>query len=87
MEITDLFSPVSALDPSRYGLQDGKAYPLTGILNLPPRSSSQVETREETGEGSSRELPLSDIVNHLMDVYVGKIGYEYQHSPDKSERL
>lgn len=78
---------MSALDPSRYGLKESDSFTLTGILNLPPRSPSQAEPRDETGEGSSRKLPLKDIVDHLLEVYVGKIGYEYQHSPDKSERL
>lgn len=30
---------------------------------------------------------LEQITEHLMGVYVDKIGYEYMHCPDKDERL
>ena len=43
--------------------------------------------RTETGEGTDTTMPLKGITEHLMGVYVDKIGYEYMHSPDKSERL
>jgi probable 2-oxoglutarate dehydrogenase E1 component DHKTD1 len=35
-----------------------------------------------------RELwTLRDITNHLQSVYLGRIAYEYMHSPSKTERL
>jgi probable 2-oxoglutarate dehydrogenase E1 component DHKTD1 len=76
-------SPVSALDPYRYGLDDTTSYPLNGILHLPQSPA----TRREAGEGTDASLPLPVIRDHLMNVYVDRIGYEFQHCPDKHERL
>ena len=88
------YSPVGALDSARYGLQDSKAYPLTGILHLPPRSpepvappSTSAPPRTKTGEGATVKLELDKIKDHLMSTYVDKIGYEYMHCPEKDERL
>ncbi|WVQ79042.1 oxoglutarate dehydrogenase (succinyl-transferring), E1 component [Cryptococcus sp. DSM 104549] len=85
--------PVGALDPARYGLTDTTSYPLQGILHLPssPSATNPPDTaaapRTETGEGSDVTRNLDKIKEHLMGVYVDKIGYEYMHSPDKNERL
>lgn len=43
--------------------------------------------RSATGEGEDTVLPLAQIQKHLMEAYVDKIGYEFQHCPNKSERL
>jgi len=87
-------SPVSAIDPARYGLSPGTSYPLQGILHIPPRNPAPVDPpetaappRTETGEGTAISLPLQEITQHLMETYVDKIGYEYMHCPEKDERL
>ena len=87
-------SPVGAINPSRYGLEESINYSLNGILHVPPSSSDPVEApetsappRTESGEGTSVSLPLEEITKHLMGVYVDKIGYEYMHCPEKDERL
>jgi len=87
-------SPVGAIDASRYGLDQNTNYPLNGILHVPPSAPKPVEApdtaappRTETGEGTSVSLPLEEITEHLMGVYVDKIGYEYMHCPEKDERL
>ncbi|KAK4687422.1 putative 2-oxoglutarate dehydrogenase E1 component DHKTD1, partial [Tremellales sp. Uapishka_1] len=79
--------PVGALDPGRYGLVLDKRYPLQGILHVPPSHANSIPTRSETGEGSEESLTLQEIEEHLHKVYVDRIGYEYQHCPEKSERL
>jgi probable 2-oxoglutarate dehydrogenase E1 component DHKTD1 len=63
---------VSALDPSRYGLENGKEYNIDGII---------------WQDGSQQNWTLERIVDHMRDVYVGKVGYEYMHSISKTERL
>lgn len=77
-------SHVSALDPDRYGLDHEKKYPLRGILHLP--QSGDVP-RAETGEGTDTSRTLKEIQEHLMGVYVDRIGYEFQQCPSKDERL
>ncbi|CAE6462804.1 unnamed protein product [Rhizoctonia solani] len=73
--------PVSALDPKRYGLKDASAkFDINGIIwhdfnNLGNPSSEPVM------------WSLSEIVDHLRSVYVGRIAYEYMHSSSKAERL
>ncbi|GAB1519404.1 hypothetical protein RhiTH_002470 [Rhizoctonia solani] len=73
--------PVGALDPTRYGLKDANAkFDINGIIwhdlgNLGSPSSEPVM------------WSLSEIVDHLRSVYIGRIAYEYMHSPSKSERL
>jgi probable 2-oxoglutarate dehydrogenase E1 component DHKTD1 len=70
---------VDALDPRRYGLTDtSRTYDVNGIL-----------WTKHVGEApEERELwTLRDITNHLRSVYLGRIAYEYMHSPSKTERL
>jgi probable 2-oxoglutarate dehydrogenase E1 component DHKTD1 len=70
---------VDALDPKRYGLIDGsKTYDVNGIL-----------WTKQVGEipDDPEHWILRDITNHLRSVYVGRIAYEYMHSPSKTERL
>jgi probable 2-oxoglutarate dehydrogenase E1 component DHKTD1 len=70
---------IDALDPERYGLVDiSRTYDVNGIL----WTKRVGETPDEP------ELwTLRDITNHLRSVYVGRIAYEYMHSPSKTERL
>lgn len=42
--------------------------------------------RAETGEGTDVSRTLKEIREHLLSVYVDRIGYEYQHCPGKDER-
>ncbi|KAI0063865.1 2-oxoglutarate dehydrogenase, E1 component [Artomyces pyxidatus] len=66
---------VDALDPTRYGLSDdSQTYDINGIVWT------------KTGE-EEEHWTLHDITNHLRSVYVGRIAYEYMHSPSKTERL
>ena len=69
---------VAALSPERYGLVDpSRTYDINGIIWTRP-----------VGEDSGPEhWPLEKITRHLRDVYVGRIAYEYMHSPSKTERL
>jgi probable 2-oxoglutarate dehydrogenase E1 component DHKTD1 len=43
--------------------------------------------RSETGEGTDASRSLKEITEHLMGVYVDRIGYEFQQCPSKDERL
>lgn len=72
---------MNALDPKRYGLKDANAkFDINGII---------WHDFESLGNPSSTTnlWTLSDIVDHLRSVYVGRIAYEYMHSPSKAERL
>ncbi len=69
---------VAALDPSRYGLTDPSAcYDINGIIWTSPVGTDSGPTKWE----------LKDITRHLREIYVGRIAYEYMHSPSKTERL
>lgn len=69
---------VGALDPARYGLNDpSQRYDVNGIVWTNPIG-------DDTGK---TEWSLDDITKHLRGVYVGRIAYEYMHSPSKTERL
>ncbi|CAE6428691.1 unnamed protein product [Rhizoctonia solani] len=73
--------PVGALDPTRYGLKDANAkFDVNGII---------WHDLGSLGTPSSEPVmwTLSEIVDHLRSVYIGRIAYEYMHSPSKSERL
>src|ERR1700761_1249698 len=65
---------VPALDPIRYGLSQGKSYPINGII-------------WNSGESTEEIWPLDRIVQHMRQIYVGRIAYEYMHSVSKTERL
>ncbi|EIW54703.1 dehydrogenase E1 and transketolase domain-containing protein 1 [Trametes versicolor FP-101664 SS1] len=69
---------VAALDPARYGLDDpARTYDINGIIWTHP-----------IGEDAGAEhWPLERIARHLREVYVGRVAYEYMHSPSKTERL
>ncbi|KZT24824.1 dehydrogenase E1 and transketolase domain-containing protein 1 [Neolentinus lepideus HHB14362 ss-1] len=70
---------VAALDPTRYGLVDeDKEYNVNGIVWTAP--VAEQSDKEELWQ-------LRDIVQYLRTVYVGRIAYEYMHSPSKTERL
>ncbi|KAI0942033.1 hypothetical protein AcV7_002572 [Taiwanofungus camphoratus] len=70
---------VAALDPVRYGLTDSvKKYDINGIV--------WTRSVEASGVGKE-EWTLSTIIQHLRSIYVGRIAYEYMHSPSKTERL
>ncbi|KAL5522783.1 hypothetical protein ACEPAG_8801 [Sanghuangporus baumii] len=70
---------VAALDPARYGLTDPKQiFPVDGIVWTNPAGPNMP---------SSETWPLERIVSHLRAVYVGRIAYEFMHSPSKTERL
>jgi probable 2-oxoglutarate dehydrogenase E1 component DHKTD1 len=70
---------VDALDPERYGLVDSsKKYDVNGII-----------WTKRVGEAPDdpEHWTLRDITDHMRSVYVGRIAYEYMHSPSKTERL
>lgn len=70
---------VDALNPKRYGLVDNsRTYDVNGIL-----------WTKHVGEAPDDPefWTLRDITKHLQSVYVGRIAYEYMHSPSKTERL
>ena len=70
---------VDALDPTRYGLvDDSRTYDVNGILWTKRVGEAPDEPEHWT---------LRDITNHLRSAYVGRIAYEYMHSPSKTERL
>ncbi|KAG8904913.1 hypothetical protein FRB99_001011 [Tulasnella sp. 403] len=72
---------VNALDPARYGLSNPtQAYPVDGILWNTQLPKGHDQTSQPTWQ-------LKDIVSFLREVYVGRIAYEFMHSPSKSERL
>ena len=69
---------VAALGPERYGLDDPtRTYDINGI----------VWTRPVGEDAGPEHWTLKKITSHLRDVYVGRIAYEYMHSPSKTERL
>ncbi|EUC53690.1 2-oxoglutarate dehydrogenase, E1 component [Rhizoctonia solani AG-3 Rhs1AP] len=73
--------PVGALDPKRYGLKDANAkFDVNGII---------WHDFSSLGNPSSEPVmwSLSEIVDHLRSVYIGRIAYEYMHSSSKAERL
>ncbi|KZO95476.1 dehydrogenase E1 and transketolase domain-containing protein 1 [Calocera viscosa TUFC12733] len=68
--------PVAALDPERYGLVDkDQEYDVDGIVF-------------GLGEKEAKGLvSLKEMEDWLRSVYVGKIAYEFMHSPSKATRL
>ncbi|KAJ7505194.1 Transketolase, pyrimidine binding domain-containing protein [Mycena galericulata] len=72
---------VAALDPRRYGLVDEeKKYDVNGIVWTRPVDTSQREDAESW-------WTLRQVTEHLRAIYIGRIAYEYMHSPSKTERL
>ncbi|OSX61116.1 hypothetical protein POSPLADRAFT_1074828 [Postia placenta MAD-698-R-SB12] len=70
---------VAALNPRRYGLlDDEQKYDVNGIVWTSPVGA---------GSGTKDEWTLGEITQHLRSIYVGRIAYEYMHSPSKTERL
>src|SRR5690606_29160722 len=71
---------VAALSSHRYGLGLGEEglgekFNVDGIV-----------WTKQVGQHASEELwTLEDIVKSLRGVYVGNIGYEFMHSPSKTE--
>ena len=73
---------VAALDSARYGLtEETKKYNINGIIWSQPVGKDL--SPSETGE----HWTLGEITRHLRSVYVGRIAFEYMHSPSKTERL
>ncbi|KDQ09592.1 hypothetical protein BOTBODRAFT_116863 [Botryobasidium botryosum FD-172 SS1] len=76
---------VAALDPKRYGLVDGeKKYSVDGIL-WTHETGMHLEGDEAAPD--SKLWKLNDIIKLLREVYVGRVAYEFMHSPHKNERL
>ncbi|KAJ7134754.1 dehydrogenase E1 and transketolase domain-containing protein 1 [Mycena epipterygia] len=72
---------VAALDPRRYGLvDDERKYNVNGIVWTRPVDTIQQEDPDEW-------WTLRQVTEHLRAIYVGRIAYEYMHSPSKTERL
>ncbi|KAH9931047.1 dehydrogenase E1 and transketolase domain-containing protein 1 [Amylocystis lapponica] len=70
---------VAALDPTRYGLVEGtRKFDVNGIVWTNP-VGVEANTKDE--------WTLDEITRHLRTTYVGRIAYEYMHSPSKTERL
>lgn len=70
---------VAALSPSRYGLSPSAA-PLNVDGILWTRAFGPAESGPE-------HMTLAQIERRLNDVYVGRVAYEFMHSPSKAERL
>ncbi|KAJ2929784.1 hypothetical protein H1R20_g7285, partial [Candolleomyces eurysporus] len=73
---------VTVLNPNRYGLglsEDG----MKELFDV----NKTIWTRR-VGQGEEEEpWTLEDIIKRLRGVYIGNIGYEFMHSPSKTERL
>ncbi|CCM02167.1 uncharacterized protein FIBRA_04245 [Fibroporia radiculosa] len=71
---------IAALNPHRYGLlDDAQKYDINGIIWTSP-----VDAEIDPAES---HWTLGEITQHLRAIYVGRIAYEYMHSPSKTERL
>jgi probable 2-oxoglutarate dehydrogenase E1 component DHKTD1 len=74
---------VAALDPTRYGLvEDFRKYDINGII-----WNDTFGSHIDSVEAGKRWWTLGEITSHLRSIYVGRIAYEYMHSPSKTERL
>ncbi|KAI8913998.1 thiamine diphosphate-binding protein [Powellomyces hirtus] len=66
------------LDPARYGIPElSKSYDVQGIVH--------VGEAEDCAKGKSKAT-LGEILSHLRRAYCGRIGYEFTHIPNLSER-
>lgn len=76
---------VAAVDPTRYGLVDeGKKYNINGIIWTQPLGPCP---DYGLGDMDNSWWTLGDITRHLRSIYMGRVAYEYMHSPSKTERL
>ena len=80
---------VGALDPGRYGLTDpARRYNVDGIIWTKPVGHRDASPGNAVVDSSAGTWwSLEDITTHLRSVYVGRVAYEYMHSPSKTERL
>ncbi|KZV93424.1 2-oxoglutarate dehydrogenase, E1 component [Exidia glandulosa HHB12029] len=72
---------VAALNPERYGLSRDTKYCIDGIVWNHGRDALSADA------AGSQEWTLAEIETHMRGTYVGRIAYEYMHSPSKTERL
>lgn len=77
---------VAAVDPTRYGLamDANKKYDINGILWTQPLGPGP---GYGLGDLEDSFWTLGEITQHLRSIYMGRIAYEYMHSPSKTERL
>ena len=75
---------VAAVDSARYGLVDeSKKYDINGIVWTQPLGAGP-----DHGLGDvENSWTLGEITHHLRSIYMGRVAYEYMHSPSKTERL
>ncbi|KAG0151793.1 hypothetical protein CROQUDRAFT_650848 [Cronartium quercuum f. sp. fusiforme G11] len=94
--------PVPALDPRRYGFKlsskflDQSIPPTHQSKNLPEQSLKELGDENKLwstdgvigmgGRNSTGQRALAEIIDRLESVYCRRIGYEYMHLPNKSER-
>ncbi|KII87937.1 hypothetical protein PLICRDRAFT_92812 [Plicaturopsis crispa FD-325 SS-3] len=79
---------VAALDPRRYGLvDDARTYDVNGIIFHGGRVEGGEGKSGEGERGEGERWTLGEITRHLRSTYVGRVAYEYMHSPSKTERL
>ncbi|KAI9346426.1 thiamine diphosphate-binding protein [Zopfochytrium polystomum] len=64
-------SALPELDPARYGLNGSDTFAIKGILSAP---------------GDVQHMTVNEAIAHLQNTYVGRIGFEFAHIPDASER-
>ena len=77
---------IAALDPHRYGL-GLSPQGLSEEFNVDGIIWNRGVAAAEQGQEGEDLWTLEDIVTRLRGVYVGNIGYEFMHSPSKTERL
>jgi probable 2-oxoglutarate dehydrogenase E1 component DHKTD1 len=76
---------VAAVNPTRYGLVDeDKMYDINGIVWTQPLGPGP---DYGLGDMNNSWWTLGDITRHLRSIYMGRVAYEYMHSPSKTERL
>ncbi|KAI8811662.1 thiamine diphosphate-binding protein [Cladochytrium replicatum] len=69
---------IPALQPGRFGLpESGGRYNLTGVLHVGEKNDRYV---------SRREASIEMIIEHLKNTYTSRIGFEFEHIPNISER-
>ncbi|KAI8818015.1 thiamine diphosphate-binding protein [Fimicolochytrium jonesii] len=69
---------VFQMDPARYGIPElDKTYDISGIVHV---------GEEGNPAAARREASLQQILDHLKSAYCDRIGYEFTHIPNLSER-